>query len=85
VRAPTPPQKAVPKTRTVGTQSLYRESETQTLPYSPDYVLPSDGAVCIYYYLILGLVTYLYTIGARGVTITETRVGIWAGSPCWPC
>merc|ERR1719502_2128512 len=32
---------AVPegKTKTVGTQSVYRESETQTDPYSPDYFL----------------------------------------------
>lgn len=26
--------------RTVGTQSLYRENEAQTEPYSPDYVIP---------------------------------------------
>ena len=29
-----------PTSRTVGTQSTYRESEAQTLPYSPDYVIP---------------------------------------------
>jgi hypothetical protein len=28
------------KSRTVGTQSLYRESEAQTIPYSPDYIVP---------------------------------------------
>ena len=29
-----------PKARTFGTQSDYRENETQTLPYEPDYVVP---------------------------------------------
>ncbi len=33
-----------PATKTVGTQSDYRESEAQTLPWSPDYVIPADGA-----------------------------------------
>merc|ERR1740133_801132 len=28
-----------PKTKTVGTQSVYRESESQTNPYSPDYFI----------------------------------------------
>mmetsp|Transcript_6427 Transcript_6427/g.15588 ORF Transcript_6427/g.15588 Transcript_6427/m.15588 type:complete len:704 (+) Transcript_6427:137-2248(+) len=31
-----------PKAKTVGTQSLYRESEAQTNPYSPEYVTSSD-------------------------------------------
>lgn len=31
--------KAEPKTKTVGTQSLYRDSEAQTSPYSPDYFI----------------------------------------------
>lgn len=30
------------RSRTVATQSVYRESEAQTLPYSPDYVLPDQ-------------------------------------------
>ena len=29
-----------PRSKTVGTQSLYRESEAQTVPYEPDFVLP---------------------------------------------
>ncbi|GAB5370050.1 hypothetical protein AAMO2058_001458900 [Amorphochlora amoebiformis] len=29
-----------PRVRTVGVQTLYRDSETQTDPYTPDYVLP---------------------------------------------
>mmetsp|Transcript_42229 Transcript_42229/g.99140 ORF Transcript_42229/g.99140 Transcript_42229/m.99140 type:complete len:706 (-) Transcript_42229:100-2217(-) len=33
-----------PKSKTVGTQSLYRESEAQTNPYSPDYVVNSEQA-----------------------------------------
>ncbi len=32
---------ALPRSRTLGTQSDYRESEAQTRPYAPDYVLPS--------------------------------------------
>jgi hypothetical protein len=32
-----------PKSVTVGTQSDYRESEAQTVPYTPDYVIP-EGA-----------------------------------------
>lgn len=32
----------MPRSRTVGTQSLYRESEAQTIPYSPDYVIPEE-------------------------------------------
>ena len=31
----------MPRSRTLGTQSDYRESEAQTRPYAPDYVLPS--------------------------------------------
>eukprot|EP00291_Cryptomonas_curvata_P002408 CAMPEP_0172179440 /NCGR_PEP_ID=MMETSP1050-20130122/16620_1 /TAXON_ID=233186 /ORGANISM="Cryptomonas curvata, Strain CCAP979/52" /LENGTH=301 /DNA_ID=CAMNT_0012852325 /DNA_START=47 /DNA_END=949 /DNA_ORIENTATION=- len=33
-----------PAKKTVATQSDFRESETQTDPYSPDYVLPADGS-----------------------------------------
>jgi hypothetical protein len=32
-------------TKEVGTQSQYRESETQTTPYTPDVILPQDGRV----------------------------------------
>ncbi|KAL3920948.1 MAG: hypothetical protein SGPRY_005072 [Prymnesium sp.] len=38
VLAPPPPEPE-PSTRTVECQSDYRETETQTLPYTPDYVL----------------------------------------------
>jgi hypothetical protein len=31
-----------PRSKTVGTQSLYRESEAQTVPYEPDFVLPDS-------------------------------------------
>jgi hypothetical protein len=42
---PTPPvqiRKEVAQStkRTVGTQSLYRENEAQTYPYSPAYIIP---------------------------------------------
>merc|ERR1719446_1096596 len=33
------------KTKTVGTQSVYRESETQTNPYSPDYYVKFPNQV----------------------------------------
>ena len=33
-----------PLTRTVGTQSMYRESETQTNPYTPEYVVRPGSA-----------------------------------------
>jgi hypothetical protein len=33
-----------PATKTVATQSDYRESETQTDPFSPEYILPADGS-----------------------------------------
>ena len=33
-----------PFTKTVGTQSDYRESETQTVPYTPDAIEPQDGS-----------------------------------------
>ncbi len=33
-----------PNTKTVGTQSDYRESEAQTLPWSPDYQPSKDAA-----------------------------------------
>ncbi len=45
IRIPTPPPKTPPKTRTVGTQSIYRESETQTVPYSPDYIIKDESKV----------------------------------------
>jgi len=31
-----------PRVRAVGVQTLYRDSETQTDPYTPDYILPED-------------------------------------------
>ena len=31
-----------PRSKTVGTQSLYRESEAQTVPYEPDFVVPDS-------------------------------------------
>lgn len=34
-----------PKSKTVATQSDYRESEAQTTPWDPDYVLPTDPSV----------------------------------------
>ncbi|KAK9815791.1 hypothetical protein WJX72_009513 [[Myrmecia] bisecta] len=37
--APAPPK---PASRTVGTQSDYRENETQTTPFAPDYALPDQ-------------------------------------------
>ena len=33
-----PQHRLEPATKTVGTQSVYRESEAQTDPYSPEYV-----------------------------------------------
>jgi hypothetical protein len=46
-RAPTPPPAPViePPTKDAATQSDYRESETQTIPYSPEYVVPKGAAV----------------------------------------
>lgn len=35
-------QLATPRSRTVGVQTMYRDSETQTDPYTPDYIVP-DG------------------------------------------
>lgn len=32
-----------PMTKTVACQTMYRESETQTNPYSPDYIIVGDG------------------------------------------
>jgi hypothetical protein len=40
---PARPQAPEPPTKTTGTQSDYRESEAQTLPWSPDYVLTKDA------------------------------------------
>ncbi|KAJ3091336.1 Cilia- and flagella-associated protein 91 [Quaeritorhiza haematococci] len=31
-----------PRSRTVGVQTMYRESSAQTLPYSPEYILPPE-------------------------------------------
>eukprot|EP00775_Hariotina_reticulata_P013103 gene13103-13231_t len=42
VPAPAPPAPPEPLTKSAATQSDYRESETQTLPWSPDWVLPKD-------------------------------------------
>eukprot|EP00913_Durusdinium_trenchii_P030978 g29015.t1 len=39
---PTEGAAAEPPTKTVATQSVYRESEAQTDPYSPDYQIPSQ-------------------------------------------
>lgn len=43
---PTPPQPVAPEPliKDAATQSDYRENETQTLPWSPDWVLPTDPA-----------------------------------------
>ncbi len=40
IQAPEPE----PFTKTVGTQSDYRESETQTVPYTPEAIEPQDGS-----------------------------------------
>jgi hypothetical protein len=40
-RGATDSDPTAPRSRTLGTQSDYRESEAQTRPYAPDYVLPS--------------------------------------------
>lgn len=41
---PPPPVPIIeePKTKTIGTQSDYRENEAQTTPWDPDFRLPSD-------------------------------------------
>lgn len=43
-KTPPQPQPPEPLIKDAATQSDYRESETQTLPWSPDWVLPSDKA-----------------------------------------
>lgn len=42
---PEPPAQPEPAIKDAYTQSDYRESEAQTLPWSPDWVLPRDPAV----------------------------------------
>ena len=42
---PVPPPVEVPRSRTVGTQSDYRENDTQTIPWEPDVVLPENPSV----------------------------------------
>lgn len=41
-QTPPQPEAAEPLIKEAATQSDYRENETQTLPWSPDWVLPSD-------------------------------------------
>lgn len=36
------PTRAEPPTKTVGTQSMYRDSQTQSDPYSPEYIVTGD-------------------------------------------
>lgn len=63
-------QKAVaePKSKTVGTQSLYRESESQTDPYSPDYVVAPNSVPEV---LTLTHLTY-----GMGLPATEAEIKI---------
>lgn len=54
LRLGTPPAAATPEavapepfSKDAATQSDYRESETQTLPWTPDYVLPHSGSAAV--------------------------------------
>lgn len=44
VQTPDQPAPSEPLIKDAATQSDYRETETQTLPWSPDWVLPTDPA-----------------------------------------
>mmetsp|Transcript_2000 Transcript_2000/g.4511 ORF Transcript_2000/g.4511 Transcript_2000/m.4511 type:complete len:591 (-) Transcript_2000:95-1867(-) len=55
-----------PKTKAVGTQSLYRESEAQTVPYSPDYFIGPNQVPEI---LTLTHLTY-----GSGLPVTEAEL-----------
>merc|ERR1719486_1701374 len=57
-----------PLTKTVGTQSVYRESETQTNPYSPDYYIVPNQVPEV---LTLTRLTY-----GAGLPATEAELAI---------
>merc|ERR1719191_1980142 len=56
------------RTKTVGTQSVYRESETQTNPYSPDYfILPNQ---------VPEVLTLTHLTYGAGLPATEAELAI---------
>merc|ERR1719382_837281 len=59
---------AEPPTKTVGTQSVYRESEVQTDPYSPDYYIAPNQVPEV---LTLTNLTF-----AQGLPATEAELKI---------
>ncbi|KAJ3101159.1 Cilia- and flagella-associated protein 91 [Phlyctochytrium planicorne] len=56
---PTIERPVTPATRTVAIQTIYRESEAQTDPYSPEYILPPNAAPPE----LLALATLTYGMG----------------------
>lgn len=53
------PRPVTPFSRTIGIQTLYRESDTQTDPYSPEYILKSNTSPPE----LLALATLTYGMG----------------------
>lgn len=56
----------VVRTRTFGTQSVYRESETQTEPYAPEYRVP-DGVTP-------EVLNIVQICTSKGLPVTEAEV-----------